>query len=81
MYTTEEYKQRIKELAPVAREIVATKKPDEAKLMISKMNPEDAYIIGMHIGNMLALDELACAVPGMVVKVEKRVISSGPNLN
>lgn len=81
MYTTEEFERRIKELAPVAREIAATKTPDEAREIISKMNPEDAYIIGMHLGKMLVLDELECAVSGIVVKVEKRVISSGPNLN
>lgn len=81
MYTKEEYKRRIEELAPVAREIAATKTPDEAREIFSKMNPEDAYIIGMHLGKMLTLDELACAVSSIVVKVEKRVITSGPNLN
>jgi len=81
MYTTEEYKRRIQELAPVAREVIATKPPDEAREMISKMNAEDAFIIGMHLGKMLTLDELECAVSSMVVKVEKRVISGCPNLN
>ena len=81
MYTKEEYERRIQELAPVVREIVATKTPDEAREMISKMNAEDAYIMGMWLGKMLVLDELACAVSGIVVKVEKREIFSGPNLN
>ncbi len=81
MYTKEEYERRIQELAPVVREIVATKTPDDAREMISKMNPEDAYIMGMWLGKMLVLDELACAVSGIVVKVEEREEFVDPRFN
>jgi hypothetical protein len=74
MYTREEYKRRIQELFPVAQEIVERKTPDEAREEISKMIPEDAYIIGMWLGKLLVLDELAHAVTSIVVpKVERRI--------
>lgn len=81
MYTRKEYEQRIEELHPVAREIVATKTPDEARGIISKMNAEDAYIMGMWLGKMLVLDELAHAVTNVVVKIEKRSVPNVSNLN
>lgn len=74
MYTQKEYIRRIKELAPVARDIAEKKTPDEAREEISKMNPEDAYIMGMWLGKMLVLDELAQAITSVVVtKVERRI--------
>lgn len=81
MYTKEEYKRRIKELLPVAQEIVERKTPDEAREMISKMIPEDAYIIGMWLGKMLILNDLAHAVTSVVVKIEKRSAPIVQNFN
>lgn len=81
MYTKEEYKRRIQELAPVAKEIVERKTPDEAREMISKMIPEDAYIIGMWLGKLLVLDELTHALTSVVVKIEKRTVPDVSNLN
>lgn len=72
MYTDEEYKRRIKELLPVAKEIVERKTPDEAREMVSRMNPEDAYIVGMWLGKMLQFDDFSRALSGIVVNIEKR---------
>lgn len=81
MYTDEEYKRRIKELAPVAKEIVEKKTPDEAREMVSRMNPEDAYIIGMWLGKMLQFDDFSRALSGMVVNIENRRFSNDFYLN
>lgn len=71
MYTEEEYKRRIKELAPVAKEIVERKTPYEAREMVSRMNPEDAYIVGMWLGKMIQFDDFRRAISGIVVKIKK----------
>ena len=71
MYTDEEYKRRIKELLPVAQEIVQRKTPDEAREMVSRMSPEDAYIVGMWLGKMLQFDDFKRALSGIVVNIEK----------
>ncbi len=72
MYTKEEYEKRIKELEPVAMEITEKKTPDETREMISKMNPEDAHILGIWIGKMLQLDEFMNTISGVVVKIVKK---------
>lgn len=71
MYTDDEYKRRIKELLPVAQEIVQRKTPDEAREMVSNMNPEDAYIVGMWLGKMLQFDDFSRALSGIFVNIEK----------
>lgn len=81
MYTEEQYKRRIKELLPVAKEIVERKTPDEAREMVSRMNPEDAYIVGMWLGKMLQFDDFARALSGIVVKIEKREVPDDFYLN
>jgi len=81
MYTEEQYKRRIKELLPVAQEIVQRKTPDEAREMVSRMNPEDAYILGMWLGKMLQFDDFARALSSIVVKTENRRLSNEFNLN
>lgn len=81
MYTTEEYKRRIKELAPVAKEIVERKTPEEAREMVSKMNPEDAYIVGIWLGKMLQFDDFTRALSGIVVNLEKSEVSNDFDLN
>uniref|UniRef100_A0A6H1ZZN1 Uncharacterized protein n=1 Tax=viral metagenome TaxID=1070528 RepID=A0A6H1ZZN1_9ZZZZ len=81
MYTTEEYKRRIKELAPVAKEIVERKTPEEAREMVSKMNPEDAYIVGMWLGKMLQFDDFTRAISGVVVKIQKSEVPNDFDLN
>lgn len=81
MYTDEEYNRRIKELAPVAREIVEKKTPDEAREMVSRMNPEDAYIIGMWLGKMLQFDDFTRALSGLVMKIESGRLSDEFGLN
>lgn len=81
MYTDEEYKRRIKELAPVAKEIVERKTPEEAREMVSKMNPEDAYIVGMWLGKMLQFDDFTRAISGVVVKIQKSEVPNDFDLN
>jgi len=81
MYTEEEYKRRIKELLPVAKEIVQRKTPDEARETVSRMNPEDAYIIGMWLGKMLQFDDFTRALSGIVVKIESGRLSDDFGLN
>lgn len=81
MYTEEEYKRRIKELLPVAKEIVEKKTPDEARETVSRMNPEDAYIIGMWLGKMLQFDDFTRALSGIVVKIESGRLSDDFGLN
>jgi hypothetical protein len=81
MYTEEEYKRRIKELLPVAKEIVERKTPDEAREMVSRMIPEDAYIMGMWLGKMLQFDDFTRALSGIVVNLEKRDVSNDFGLN
>lgn len=81
MYTEEEYKRRIKELLPVATEIVERKTPDEAREMVSRMNPEDAYILGMWLGKTLQFDDFKRALSSIVVKIEKREVPNEFDLN
>lgn len=81
MYTEEEYKRRIKELAPVVKEIIERKTPDEAREMVSKMNPEDAYIVGMWLGKMLQFDDFTRALSGIVMKIESGRLSNDFGLN
>lgn len=76
MYTEEEYKKRIKELLPVAQEIIEKKTPDEAREMVSGMSPEDAYIVGMWLGKMLQFDESTHALSGIGVNIGKRRVSN-----
>ena len=80
MYTEEEYKRRIKELLPVAKEIVERKTPDEAREMVSKMSPEDAYIMGMWLGKMLQFDDFSRALLG-IVNIEKGGVPNDFYLN
>ena len=49
MYTHAEYAKRVKELKPVAEELMG-KYPEEARRIVSEMSTEDAYIIGIWIG-------------------------------
>lgn len=58
MYNQEEYEKRIKELQPVALDLIQNKHPIEVREAASKMNPEDAYILGMHIGTILQIAKL-----------------------
>lgn len=81
MYTEEEYKRRIKELLPVAKEIVQRKTPDEARETVSKMSPEDAYIMGMWLGKMLQFDDFTRALSGIVAKIENGRLSDDFYLN
>ena len=81
MYTEEEYKRRIKELLPVAQEIVQRKTPDEARETVSKMSPEDAYIMGMWLGKMLQFDDFTRALSGIVMKIESGRLSDDFGLN
>ena len=81
MYTEEQYKRRIKELLPVATEIIERKTPDEAREMVSSMNPEDAYILGMWLGKMLQFDDFKRALSGIVMKIENRRLSNDFDLN
>ena len=81
MYTDEEYKRRIKELAPVAKEIIERKTPDEAREMVSRMSPEDAYIVGMWLGKMLQFDDFTRAISGVVVKIQKSEVPNDFDLN
>lgn len=81
MYTEEEYKRRIKELAPVAKEIIEKKTPDEAREMVSKMNPEDAYIVGIWLGKMLQFDDFTSALSSIVMKIESGRLSNDFGLN
>ena len=81
MYTKEEYERRIKELGPVAKEIVEKKTPDEARDIVSRMSPEDAYIMGMWIGKTIALDELGRTLSEMAAKKEKQEVPIVLSLN
>lgn len=58
MYSKEEYEKRMKELQPVALDLIQNKRPIEIREAASKMNPEDAYILGMHIGTILQITKL-----------------------
>lgn len=53
MYTSEERKKRVEELDPIAKDLIMNKRPGDARKMISEMCPEDAYILGEHIGGLL----------------------------
>lgn len=53
MYTNEELKKRVKELDPVAKDLIMNKKPEDARKTISEMSSEDAYILGEHVGGLL----------------------------
>lgn len=53
MYTSEERKKRVEELDSIAKDLIMNKRPGDARKMISEMCPEDAYILGEHIGGLL----------------------------
>lgn len=55
MYATEEYKKRVEELDPIAKDLIMNKRPDDARKMASEMSPEDAYMLGEHIGGLLEI--------------------------
>lgn len=61
MYEKEEYKKRIEELESVAMDLIKNKSPVEAMEVASKMSPEDAYILGIHVGTILHTTELSQA--------------------
>ena len=81
LYTEEEYKRRIKELAPVAKKIIERKTPDEAREMVSGMSPEDAYIVGIWLEKMLQFDDFTRALSGIVVKIQNSEVSDEFDLN
>jgi len=56
MYTDIEYKARIKEIEPMALALVTSFKSKDATIIVSKINSEDSYILGMHIGHLLQID-------------------------
>lgn len=58
MYSEAEYRKRIKELEVVAMDLIQNKRPIEAREAATKMTPEDAYILGMHIGTILQIAKL-----------------------
>ena len=58
MYSKEEYEKRIKELQPVALDFIQNKRHIELREAASRMNPEDAYILGMHVGTILQITKL-----------------------
>jgi hypothetical protein len=58
MYTKEEYDNRIAELENVAMELIMNQRPEDARKAASEMTPEDAYILGMHIGTILQIAKL-----------------------
>ena len=53
MYTNEERKKRVKELDPIAKDLIMNKRPEDARRIISEMCPEDAYVLREHIGDLL----------------------------
>lgn len=53
MYTNEEYKKRVEELDPIAKDLIMNKRPTDARKIASEMSTEDAYILGEHIGGLL----------------------------
>ncbi len=55
MYSEEEYKKRIKEIEQIAKDLIMTGRPIEVRKMASEMTPDDAYILGMHIGGLLEI--------------------------
>lgn len=55
MYTDEEHKRRVKELDPIAKDLIMNKRPEDARKMILEMSTEDAYIMGEHIGGLLEI--------------------------
>ena len=55
MYTDEEFKKRVEELEPVAKELIMKKKPMDARKVASEMSPDDAYILGRHIGGLIEI--------------------------
>jgi len=58
MYTDEEYKKRVVELGDIAMDLIMNKCPNDTREAASKMNPEDAYILGVHVGTILHIAEL-----------------------
>lgn len=56
MYTDTEYKAKITEIEPIALALVTNFRSKDARIIASKMNSEDAYILGMCIGTILQLD-------------------------
>ena len=58
MYTKEEYDKRVVELENVAMDLIMNKRPADAREVASEMTPEDAYILGIHIGTILQIAKL-----------------------
>lgn len=83
MYTDEEYKKRIEELEPIAKDVIMNKRPGEAREMASGMNPDDAYILGMHIGGLLEIGyhKHGNDVRGAVIKAPDGAIKKGAKKN
>lgn len=55
MYTDEEHKRRVKELDPIAKDLIMNKRPEDARKIILEMSTEDAYTLGEHIGGLLEI--------------------------
>lgn len=85
MYTGEEYKKRIKELYPIARDWIANKTPEEGLELVAKMDPVDAYILGRIIGGIIQADadmkELERAFSGIVAVTARRAPNVNFNIN
>lgn len=56
MYTNIEYKAKTKEIEPIALALLINFESKDAMVIISKMNSEDSYILGMCIGTLLQID-------------------------
>jgi len=49
--------------------------------MVSSMNPEDAYILGMWLGKMLQFDDFKRALSSIVGKIQKCEVPNEFGLN
>lgn len=58
MYTKKEYDKRITGLENVAMDLIMNKRSEDARETASEMTPEDAYMLGIHIGTILKIVEL-----------------------
>lgn len=56
MYTDIEYRAKIEEIEPMALALVVNFKSKDARVIASKMNSEDSYILGICIGTLLQRD-------------------------
>lgn len=56
MYTDIEYRAKIEEIEPIALALVVNFKSKDARVIASKMNSEDSYILGICIGTLLQID-------------------------